>query len=659
MSSRRTKVPDIPLSKDAILVAVKEAIDVAFRRRGDPLDGFVSFRDLKDSGVAKVLVGGGVNSGSGSRPRDGDGGGIFLEPSPPGTNPPPSGHTNIRTRSIWDGIQIQWDWPSGFVEYAYTEVYAAKQLTTARPSFAEAVLVGTAPGNFFNHINLGLGVTWFYWLRYIGYPQANDPNGAPQRSLYTPSEAGPGVRGTTAADPAYVLGVLEGQITADLLALGLSDRIDLVDFYYNEAGQKVQVPEVDIFDANGNVIPGAPRVLNLRNQVLAAVRDPNGEFQVAIAETARIARLDADTIAASYGVRIDLGGYVAGFGLLATRSSPTDPLETTDLFGSAFIVRANRFAVVYPDLPNAPPNPNPIIPFIVGMVDGVSTVGINGALVVDGTITARHIQAGTIGANEINADQVWARIISADRVFSSTLATRGDLSHRVVISGDGSASSQFPLWIGKGPIMDGGDAMLLVKRESDGTATLKLSGDLEVAGAGRFRTGGGGARVEIGGGDGFLLWAGIGTKNAANAKFYFKDNGDLYIRGNPVTFPVGSAAPVNSEPSTSITVTAVENMASVPVLVMARSTIYTASASYEKEYRAAIVADGIEQSVVATSAGGTSEFITHFAVVFLTPGTHTVSMSVTIPRAAGGNPVPSFEYLTSAIFALQLAANNS
>lgn len=658
MSSRRTKVPDIPLSRDAILVAVKEAIDVAYRRRGDPLDGFVSFRDLKDSGIANVFVGGGVNSGTGTRPRGSDdGGGIFLEPSPPGTNPPPNGHTNIRTKSIWDGIQVQWDWPSGFVEYAYTEVWAAKQVTTERPAFGQAVLVGTAPGNFFNHINLGLGVTWFYWLRYIGYPQANDPNGAPQRSLFTPSEAGPGVRGVTSVDPTYVLGVLEGQVTEDLLALGLSDRIDLVDYYYDETGTKVPVPMVDIFDEDGNIIPGSPRVLNMRNQVLAAVRDPDGEFQVAIAETVRIARTDTNTLAASYGVRIDLNGYVTGFGLLATRRDSEGDLETTSEFDSAFVIRANRFAVVYPDQVGAPPNPNPVIPFIVGMVDGVSTVGINGALVVDGTITARHIQAGTIGASEINADQVWARIVSADRVFSSVLATRNDLSHRVVISGDGSTTSQFPLWIGKGAV-GGPDSLFLVERVG-ADANLKLSGDLIVSGAGRFRTGGGGARVEIGGSDGFLLWAGTGVKNTANAKFYFDDDGDLYIRGNPVTFPVGHTNPTSGVPRTNITVTAVEGMSSMPVLVMVRSTIYTPTASYEKEYRAVIVADGVEKSVVTTSASGSAEFITHFAIVYMTPGTHQAEMRVTIPRAAGGNPIPAFEYLSSTIFALQLAANNS
>ena len=60
--TRETVIPDIPdLRKSGdegtFYRAVKEALDVALRRRGDGLDGFVRFRDLRDGGIANVNIG--------------------------------------------------------------------------------------------------------------------------------------------------------------------------------------------------------------------------------------------------------------------------------------------------------------------------------------------------------------------------------------------------------------------------------------------------------------------------------------------------------------------------------------------------------------------------------------------------------------------------
>jgi len=103
-----------------------------------------------------------------------------------------------------------------------------------------------------------------------------------------------------------------------------------------------------------------------------------------------------DGIMAKYTVKIDNNGVVAGYGLI---SEPNDG-EIVSEFG----VMADSFFVAKPGYENR-------VPFVVGTVDGVDTVAINGNLVVDGTILGRsiaadQITAGHIGANEINGNHI-------------------------------------------------------------------------------------------------------------------------------------------------------------------------------------------------------------------------------------------------------------
>lgn len=87
-------------------------------------------------------------------------------------------------------------------------------------------------------------------------------------------------------------------------------------------------------------------------------------------------------LSAQYTVKIDVNGYVSGYGLASAvvNGTPT----------SSFIVRADTFAVGRTGATT--------YPFVVGTVNGATTVGINGALVVDGSITTRHLAANSITA---------------------------------------------------------------------------------------------------------------------------------------------------------------------------------------------------------------------------------------------------------------------
>jgi hypothetical protein len=77
---------------------------------------------------------------------------------------------------------------------------------------------------------------------------------------------------------------------------------------------------------------------------------------------------------------------------------------------TTFAVMADKLIVVHPSS-----NGTTIQAFIVGLVNGVSTVGINGNLVVDKTILARHIEAESIASiSAILGSVTTARIQSPD-----------------------------------------------------------------------------------------------------------------------------------------------------------------------------------------------------------------------------------------------------
>jgi hypothetical protein len=116
-------------------------------------------------------------------------------------------------------------------------------------------------------------------------------------------------------------------------------------------------------------------------------------------------------ISARWGVSVNINGQVAGLVQLDGTAS-----------GSNFTVVANRFIISHPTSSGTL-----ITPFVVGLVNGISTVGIAGNLVIDGTIIARHIAAGAIDATRINVASL-----------SSIAADIGTVTAGVLRSSDGN-----------------------------------------------------------------------------------------------------------------------------------------------------------------------------------------------------------------------------
>lgn len=113
-----------------------------------------------------------------------------------------------------------------------------------------------------------------------------------------------------------------------------------------------------------------------------------------------------DGLGAQWGVTINVNGRITGAVRLDSGAT-----------SSTFAVLADKFIVVHPSA-----NGTTIQAFIVGLVNGVSTIGVNGNLLVDGTVIARTIGASAITTDKLDAGAVTAAKISAGAIETDKLA---------------------------------------------------------------------------------------------------------------------------------------------------------------------------------------------------------------------------------------------
>jgi hypothetical protein len=542
MGTRRTPHPAIPEPTPENLVdvvkAIKESLEIGRTdRRGDPLDNWVTNRDLVEGGIADLTdENDSTNKAGGVGPMTNPPGSIvgpppfggpFLTPRDPTLiRPLPGRPTNVRAMAVWDGIMVKWDWPpdDGNIDWLGAIIWVS-----STPVFAQGNLGGYSSTNFWLHEGVGLqgpeggsdeytpGVR-YYWVAWFGRSHDDSPTnewtpvtGISNQSEWTPYNYQPGVRGETAIDPEYVLNILTGQVTESQIYDSLNTRINLID--YDLGGNQYFEP--------------------VQDRILAATEGVQDGVYAAIAQYAGV-DITEDEIRGEYNVRLDLNGYVVGFGLSAL--AQIDQVNVNYGATSAFVIKADTFAVVFPGVAAQ-------TPFVVGRVNNIPTVGIDGQLVVDGTLTANAIQAYSIGANQINAGSVWAGIVNADRIFGSTFATGPSPQTRVEINGQGTDNEQYPLWFGWG--QTSGVSVENISEPYffvDSYGTVKLAGELFVTGTGRFWLGSnesGNYRLELGGyNDNILMWAGRtewpnrsidpGTDDWI---FYIDKDGDAKFRG--------------------------------------------------------------------------------------------------------------------------------
>ena len=142
---------------------------------------------------------------------------------------------------------------------------------------------------------------------------------------------------------------------------------------------------------------------------------------------------------ANYSVKIN-AGTINGVPVVAGIALSANPQT-----GSDFIVTADRFAFVHPQYTSGGTLASIKYPFVIGTVGGQSTVGIQGALVVDGTITADKIRVNSLAALTANAGT-----INGGTFKTHTLDGNGNIVNAAEFRVEISNLGDWPLWVGSG-----------------------------------------------------------------------------------------------------------------------------------------------------------------------------------------------------------------
>jgi len=391
-----TEVPGIPKPPAEVspglrryLENLSEAVEIRLGRRGDARDRAITLRELIDSGLAVELANNPARIGV---------------PDPPPPPPPPSGTTPTAPTSFtatggYSLISVFWAYPS-YAGHALTEIWRGTTNV-----LGDAQLVGVSSGISFVD-PVGQSKTFFYWARHVNV-----------YGTIGPYNSANGTSATTAADVVTLLNVLNGAITETQLFSALNTRINLIDGAVGVAGSvnaRIASETSARTTADSALATSITTLTSTVNANTAAI------------QTEATTRATADnSLYAQYTVKIDLNGYISGFGLASTLSNATPFSE--------FLVRADRFSI-------GSPGRTSVTPFIVvttpTTLNGVAVpagVYMDAAFIRNGDITNARIgdaaidnaKIANLSADKINAGSLDAARVSIDGVTLDTVFNSG------------------------------------------------------------------------------------------------------------------------------------------------------------------------------------------------------------------------------------------
>jgi len=426
--SRETKVPAIPSPSDANVIqslqAIKSGLDVREGRLGDPLDQFVSLRDLKALGLAAdgststTVVG-----GSGKLPVIGTpGSGAFAPDNTDETQDltTPPQPTGLSATTTFSTVVLQWTGAS-YSNPAYTEVWRSDT-----DAIGSAVLIGTTIGSIYSDPVGRTSRTYYYWIRFVSMANVVGPYNA--------------TNGTAASTS-----LIGGQDLSNLII----------------TAEKIASGAIDL---GGNKITGL-----LANANMAVISDPTkiADFLISNTKLADLA-VTAGKIASG---AVSLTKFASGIEpvSIATGSLPTTKSTEALVFGGK-LYRWSGTAYVA-TVPAADISGAIADAQIAGLSaakltgqitetqisnDAISTPklaagAITAAKIAAGTIQASNIAAGaitgdriaanTITGGNIAADTITAAQIAAGAISASELAagavTAGKIATGAIIANDG------------------------------------------------------------------------------------------------------------------------------------------------------------------------------------------------------------------------------
>ena len=347
---------------------------------------------------------------------DGGTGGPAGPPGPPGapapgTDPdltPPPTPSNLTAVAGISNVIIEWDvavYSQGHGNLQ-TNIYGAKYPGTGpEPTFGDAVLVGSAPQpDAIFILATDPSTQWHLWAKF----QSRDGV-----ESVSPAGGANGVEVTTGQDVTLLLDALTGTITESQLFSTLGARIDLID-------------GIGAGSVNARIATETAARTSADSAISASITTLQasvGSNTAAIAAES-IARANADgSLFAQYTVKVDLNGYVSGYGLASTSTgaAPT----------SSFIVRADRFAVSSPSGPGI----TPATPFIVNTTPLTENgVTIPPGVYIDGAYI-RNLTAGIARMGNAWVDDAKIATVSAGKLTAGSIGVGSYIQSNNYIAG--------------------------------------------------------------------------------------------------------------------------------------------------------------------------------------------------------------------------------
>lgn len=352
--TKRGGIPPVPNrnpQERQFLEAMKEAIEIAKGHRGNPLDRYISMRDLIDAGIATLkgkatngYVSGSALDPTGAGPGNGSG---------PGNQPPadltvPNAPTGLSASKGLGMIYLTWD-AAAYSNHAHTNIYRHSE-----DNFANAVVITNTIGRMyadpvpFQPMDEAAESTrgYYYWITFVSEAGVESPPNSLAGTYQEPE-----------VEPEYLLNRLSSLINASHLHSDLTSRIDLIDGPDSLPGsvaarmkEEVRLRE----ESNSAVAASVNQLATKVNNDVAAVEQKLESF---------------DGIRSQWTIKTEVGGRVAGVGLMNDGNT------------SSFEILASNFAVLDPD------NPSQVV---MGTMGGRTV--IDGAYIRDATITTAAIR---------------------------------------------------------------------------------------------------------------------------------------------------------------------------------------------------------------------------------------------------------------------------
>ena len=448
---------DLPSAKaDNFPQRTREVLMTYMGRQGNPLDRGLTLRDLIENGLAEFPPG--------YIPRPG-GGSIPLVPGPSIPSPevdltPPPTPTGFSVGAAISHIFIEHDAPTYKQGHGHlrTRVYGATWISGALPVFADAIEITQFSGTTFAHPT-NPSTTWHLWIKWEtkdGVLSA-DPAGGTN-----------GLVAITGQNVGLLLDALDGELNESQLTQDLRSRIELIDGPSSTPGtvaHRVLVEQTARSTADdalassistlGTTVNNNYSTLNsaiqaettarstaisteanARQTLQSTVESLDSRLTAAIQTEASTRASETGSLFAKYTIKVDVNGYVSGFGLASTSNNGVPTSE--------FTVIADKFSIAPVQTDNKASDGSPFFhrttPTTINGVTVPSGTYMKAAYIHDAAITNAKIANLAVDNAKIanlSASKLTAGSISVGQHIQSSGFVSGTSGWR--INGDGTA----------------------------------------------------------------------------------------------------------------------------------------------------------------------------------------------------------------------------